>query len=245
MSGHAPASASSVFADVRDVSQNVANRTVLELAAIARAGADAVEPTRDGEVRFARGKAAEDFDDQGGFGRLENELTADCAIAKRRICLTTAAARLFRHALAHFICEIDGVVFGHGLQHGLEDDGKFVVFDALGGADHLHAAVAAEHGFVTTESSGTGESVKAMHEDGVEGRGLAFGGGDHPHERRALLGTAAGDALIDIDVFGGDDKPVVFRPGADEAQLGSGAVFGLVFGRYADVGGLRSSWMAS
>ena len=225
------------FADVDRVAQDIFDAAVVDRIAEARAHAERGQVVRNLEQAAAADEVREYFlHDRRGV-RVGDVAAVLHAVADRRVGVGTALSRALGHAAPHFFGEIDRVVFVHGLDHGFDDDGHFVVADRLGDRHDLDAQIAAQHGFVQDAVlARAGEAGKLPEQDHVERLGLYLGRADHAVEFRALVGRAAADTLVNEDVFIRHED--VMRAGvlADLDQLGGGGVLDLVVGGHADIG---------
>ena len=142
-----------------------------------------------------------------GFGLIRNRFRDGAgawdAVAKRRPALVAAPQGLFRHAAEHVAGEADGIKFIHPLNDALNQAAEGPVRQWFGDADHLYGAGFLQHGFVyDTFLLVPGKAGKFPYQDQVERVFRGFGGGDHPLKLRTAVGTAAGNAIFQVNVDG-------------------------------------------
>ena len=224
-------------ADIDGILQEVFHRPVFKQ--IAPVGADAlgIGPLGEVQIAGAGNKPLKELADNDGFLWDGDKAVFQGAVAEGGGGLQAAAGGFFRHALFYLVGQVDGVVFGHGFQHGLENDGKLVILDGFRNGDDTDIAFPPEHGLIyNAVFTGAGKAVELVDQDDIKGVFPGFCLGDHGHEAGALFRLAAGDTLVREDIAVIQDHVVLGGVAAQGLQLGFGRIFRLIFGGDADVG---------
>ena len=202
-----------------------------------RSDTHSVEPFCDGEKALAGEEAGEYLLHIHGFLRDRNKDIVLDAVAEGGRGLKLAAPVLFLHAALDLLGQIDGIVFVHGLDHGLHDDAHLAFLDRLLDGDHIDLQLFAQDGFVVYRIvTVAGEAGELPQEDGVKGLGLGLGGGDQAAEVVAACDLPAGLGLVHENELVRDKVPVGRAPFANLHQLGGGGELHLILGGHADIG---------
>ena len=234
----APGGVPPQLADIHRIAEDILNGAVFKGAATMGLDAHIVEPAGERVAPLPGIEAAEHFAHIDGFVRDGDKDIVFDRIAEGGGGLQLTPAVLLLHAALDVLGQIDGVIFVHGLDHGLHDDAHFAFLDGLFNGDHVDLQLLTQdalivHGIVTV----TGEAGELPQEDSVKGLGLRLSGGDQAAEVITARDLPAGFGLVHKNVFVGDKVPVGGGPLAYLHQLGGRGKLHLIVGGDTDIGG--------
>ena len=203
-----------------------------------RLNAQVIQPAGDRIESLAGKETTEHLPHIGGLRLLRNQYAVLGRVTKGGGGLQLAPAVLLLHTALDIFGQVDGIVFVHGLDHGLHDNAQLSLGDGLLNGNNLNMELLAQdgfikHGIVTI----SGEAGKLPQEDGIEGLWLLLGGADEPAEVVAARDLAPGLGLIHKNEFVRNNISIGGGPFADLYQLGGRGELHLVIGGDADVGG--------